>query len=122
VNKVKPTPIHFPASIPSIPNAVVATSYPIIGTMKRSNERKSAPPFVPTSRSMGRFDFLGVDDSSDMERDVLVEDEDHDCDWNFSFFGWEKVESVLVERFGAMVILVLGVWIVKAWHDIANSN
>ena len=58
-----------------------------------------------------------------MERDVLVEDEDHDCDWNFSLCGWGKVESVLVvERFGAMVILVLGVWIVKAWHDIANSN
>ncbi len=28
---------------------------------------------------------------------------------------------VLVERFGAMVILVL-VWIVKAWHDIAIST
>ena len=122
MKKVKPTPIHFPASIPSIPNASVAISYPIIGTMKRSNERKSAPPFVPGSRSMGRFDFLGVDESSDMERDVLVEDADHDCDWKSCFCGWEKVASVLVERIGAMVILVLGDWIVKAWHDIAISN
>ena len=38
---------------------MVATSYPIIGTIKRTRLRKSAPPFVPGSRSIGRFDACG---------------------------------------------------------------